>query len=116
MPRLLTRHELLGLYYTIPTTATYEDRLVAYGNAVQSWLSSPASEDPRLPLSSLCLPQRIYGALRRAGYTYVDDVRNATDAQLLSARDFGPKGLRLLRQALSGDAKRRAAEPLSGNA
>jgi DNA-directed RNA polymerase alpha subunit len=108
MSRLLTRHELLGLYYTIPTTATYEDRLVAYGNAVQSWLSSPESEDPRLPLSSLCLPQRIYGALRRAGYTYVDDVRNATDAQLLSARDFGPKGLSLLRDALSaalsGDA------------
>ena len=109
MPRLLNRHELLGLYYTIPTTATYEDRLVAYGNAVQSWLSSPESEDPRSPLSSLCLPQRIYGALRRAGYTYVDDVRNATDAQLLSARDFGPKGLRILRDALSG-----GAQPLSG--
>jgi DNA-directed RNA polymerase alpha subunit len=116
MSRLLTRHQLLSLYHSTFTpgaftTSTYEDRLVAYGNAVQSWLSSPESEDPRLPLSSLCLPQRIYGALRRAGYTYVDDVRNATDAQLLSARDFGPKGLRLLRDALSAAL---SAAPLSG--
>ena len=101
MPRLLNRHELLGLYYTIPTTSTYEDRLVAYGNAVQSWLSSPESDDPRSPLSSLCLPQRIYGALRRAGYVYADELSSLTDKQLLCIKDFGPGSLATLRRALS---------------
>jgi len=100
--RRLTSHQLHSLYNSICLTTTYEGRVVAYGDAVQSWLLNPDAEDPRLPLSALGLPRRIYNALIRAGYTAVDEVRGASDARLLSVRGLGRKGLSILRQALSG--------------
>jgi DNA-directed RNA polymerase alpha subunit len=76
------------------------DRIVAYGNAVQSHLLSPVASSTRLHLSALDLPQLTYGALRRAGYTYTDEVSGLTDAQLLTVRNLGPKGVGLLRDKL----------------
>ena len=96
----LSSQDLLTLYHSIPSTANPEDRIVAYGNAVQSHLLSPVSSSTRLHLSALDLPQLTYGALRRAGYTYTDEVSGLTDAQLLTVRNLGPKGVSLLRDKL----------------
>lgn len=97
-PRRLGPHELLTLYHA--TSGLPEDRIVAYGNAIQSWLLSPEASSPRPRIADLNLPQLVYGALRRAGYTYLDQVSHLTDAQLLSVRNLGPKGLSLLRGKL----------------
>ena len=96
----LSSQDLLTLYHSIPSTANPEDRIVAYGNAVQSHLLSPVASSTRLHLSALDLPQLTYGALRRAGYTYTDEVSGLTDAQLLTVRNLGPKGVSLLRDKL----------------
>jgi hypothetical protein len=99
--RRLSAHALIGLYHSTQPTPNPEDRLVAYGNAVQSWLLSPDATTSRTLLSDLNLPQLTYGALRRAGYTYADEVSGLADAQLLTVRNLGPKGVSLLREALS---------------
>jgi hypothetical protein len=97
----LSSQDLLILYHSLPSTANPVDLIVAYGNAVQSHLLSPVASSTRLHLSALDLPQLTYGALRRAGYTYTDEVSGLTDAQLLTVRNLGPKGVSLLREALS---------------
>jgi hypothetical protein len=102
--RRLSAHALIGLYHSTQPTPNPEDRLVAYGNAVQSWLLSPDATTSRTLLSDLNLPQLTYGALRRAGYTYADEVSGLADAQLLTVRNLGPKGVSLLREALSRHA------------
>lgn len=102
--RRLSAHALIGLYHSTQPSLNLEDRLVAYGNAVQSWLLSPDATTSRTLLSDLNLPQLTYGALRRAGYTYADEVSGLADAQLLTVRNLGPKGVSLLREALSRHA------------
>lgn len=99
--RRLSAHALIGLYHSTQPSLNLEDRLVAYGNAVQSWLLSPDATTSRTLLSDLNLPQLTYGALRRAGYTYADEVSGLADAQLLTVRNLGPKGVSILREALS---------------
>ena len=99
--RRLSAHALIGLYHATQPSLNLEDRLVAYGNAVQSWLLSPDATTSRTLLSDLNLPQLTYGALRRAGYTYADEVSGLADAQLLTVRNLGPKGVSILREALS---------------
>jgi hypothetical protein len=99
-PTPLSTHALLTLYYSLPPGTQLEDRLVAYGLAVQAHCLGPTDPTTRVSLQSLDLPQRIYGALRRAGYVYADEVSCLADKQLLCVKDFGPGSLVTLRKAL----------------
>ena len=99
-PTPLSAHDLLTLYYSLPPGTHLEDRLVAYGLAVQAHCLGPTDPTTRISLQSLDLPQRIYGALRRAGYVYADELSCLADKQLLCVKDFGPGSLATLRRAL----------------
>ncbi len=101
MPTPLSAHDLLTLYYSLPPGTHLEDRLVAYGLAVQAHCLGPTDPTTRISLRSLDVPRRIYGALRRAGYVYADELSSLTDKQLLCIKDFGPGSLATLRRALS---------------
>lgn len=100
-PAPLSAHDLLTLYYSLPPGTHPDDRLVAYGLAVQAHCLGPTDPTTRVSLKSLDLPQRIYGALRRAGYVYADELTGLADKQLLCVKDFGPGSVAILRQALS---------------
>ena len=102
MPTPLSPHDLLHIYYSLPPSNHLEDRIVAFGLAVQAHCLAPADPTTRVHLKSLDLPQRIYGALRRAGYVYADEVSCLEDKQLLCVKDFGPGSLATLRKVLSG--------------
>lgn len=102
MPTPLSAHDLSALYYSLPPGTHLEDRIIAFGLAVQAHCLGPTDPTTRVSLQSLDLPQRIYGALRRAGYVYADEVSCLADKQLLCVKDFGPGSLSTLREALSG--------------
>ena len=101
MPTPLSSHDLLTLYSSLPPGAHLEDRIVAYGLAVQAHCLGPTDPTTRISLRSLDLPRRIYGALRRAGYVYADELSCLADKQLLCIKDVGPGSLATLRRALS---------------
>ena len=101
MPTPLSSHDLLTLYHSLPPKTHLEDRIVAYGLAVQAHCLGPTDPTTRISLRSLDLPRRIYGALRRAGYAYADELSCLTDKQLLCIKDFGPGSLATLRRSLS---------------
>ena len=100
MPTPLSAHDLLTLYSSLPPKTRLEDRIVAYGLAVQAHCLGPTDPTTRISLRSLDLPRRIYGALRRAGYVYADELSCLADKQLLCIKDFGPGSLATLRRAL----------------
>ena len=100
MPTPLSAHDLLTLYSSLPPKTRLEDRVVAFGLAVQAHCLGPTDPTTRISLQSLDLPQRIYGALRRAGYVYADEVSCLADTQLLCVKDFGPGSLATLRRSL----------------
>ena len=99
-PTPLSSHDLSALYHSLPLGAHLEDRVVAFGLAVQAHCLGPTDPTTRISLRSLDLPRRIYGALRRAGYVYADELSCVTDKQLLCVKDFGPGSLATLRRAL----------------
>ena len=101
MPTPLSSHDLLTLYYSLPPGTHLEDRVVAFGLAVQAHCLGPTDPTTRISLQSLDLPQRIYGALRRAGYVYADELSCLTDKQLLCIKDVGRGSVATLRRALS---------------
>ena len=101
MPTPLSSHDLLTLYSSLPPGAHLEDRIVAYGLAVQAHCLGPTDPTTRISLRSLDLPRRIYGALRRAGYVYADELSCLADKQLLCIKDVGPGSLATLRMVLS---------------
>ena len=100
MPTPLSAYDLLTLYSSLPPRTHLEDRVVAFGLAVQAHCLGPTDPTTRISLQSLDLPRRIYGALRRAGYVYADELSRLTDKQLLCVKDFGPGSLATLRRAL----------------
>lgn len=100
-PTPLSSHDLSALYHSLPLGAHLEDRVVAFGLAVQAHCLGPTDPTTRISLRSLDVPRRIYGALRRAGYVYADELSSLTDKQLLCIKDFGPGSLATLRRALS---------------
>jgi hypothetical protein len=54
------------------------------------------------PIEVLELPQGRYGALKRAGYSNVEELEAASDAELLArARQFGIKSLKAVRDCIS---------------
>ena len=99
-PTPLSSHDLSALYHSLPPGTHLEDRVVAFGLAVQAHCLGPTDPTTRISLQSLDLPQRIYGALRRAGYVYADELSCLTDKQLLCVKDIGPGSLATLRRAL----------------
>lgn len=101
MPTPLSSHALLALYSSLPPGTRLEDRVVAFGLAVQAHCLGRTDPTARISLLSLDLPRRIYGALRRAGYVYADEVSCLADKQLLCVKGVGLESLRTLRQALS---------------
>lgn len=100
MPTPLSSHDLLTLYSSLPPGTRLEDRVVAFGLAVQAHCLGPTDPTTRISLRSLDLPRRIYGALRRAGYAYADELSCLTDKQLLCVKDIGRGSVATLRRAL----------------
>jgi DNA-directed RNA polymerase alpha subunit len=100
----LSPQDLLALYWNAPGKG--EDKVLAFAAAIiDHYNPSPIPE--RLALEHLDLPIRTYHALRRAGFTYADQVNRLTDKQLLTARDIGLSSVALIRAAIS----RHAAKP-----
>lgn len=111
----LSSQDLLALYWNAPGKG--EDKVLAFAAAIiDHYNPSPSSE--RLALEHLDLPIRTYHALRRAGFTYVDQVNRLTDKQLLTARDIGLSSVALIRAAIRGHTAKQlsllATEQLSG--
>ncbi len=99
-PTPLSSHDLSALYHSLPPGTHLEDRVVAFGLAVQAHCLGPTDPTTRISLQSLDLPQRIYGALRRAGYVYADEVSCLADKQLLCIKDVGRGSVATLRMVL----------------
>lgn len=59
----------------------------------------------RIPLEDLCLPQLYYGALRRAGLMWVDELQRMSDEELATVRRIGEKGVRVIRERCLGLGK-----------
>lgn len=59
------------------------------------------------PISSLPpgLSQPAIRALAGAGYTRLDQLAKASQAELLKLHGFGPKGIRIIREALAERGK-----------
>ena len=59
------------------------------------------------PISSLPpgLSQPAIHALAGAGYTRLDQLAKASQAELLKLHGFGPKGIRIIREALAERGK-----------
>jgi hypothetical protein len=53
-------------------------------------------------------PQPAYRALQQAGYRTLPDLDGASAESLLALHGFGPRGLRLLREALAAKGLRLA--------
>lgn len=97
-PRRLTPPELESLFYR--HRGDEIDRIVAFGRALADYyLQTPPNN--RIPLSQLPIPQLTYGALRRSGYTYLDEIAQLTDLQLRLIRGIGALGSRRLREIIT---------------
>jgi DNA-directed RNA polymerase alpha subunit len=59
----------------------------------------------RTHLNELDVPTRVYNALRRAGYTYVDELNDLNDETLLFLKNLGPTGVQEVRTALATSNK-----------
>ena len=69
--------------------------MLSFGNAVVNHYCSPPPRE-RIPLAVLQIPQLTYGALRRAGFTYLDEVSHLTDRQLRLIRGIGDHGVQII--------------------
>lgn len=100
----LSPQDLLALYWNAPGKG--EDKVLAFAAAIIDHYS-PSPIPERLTLESLDIPIRTYHALRRAGFTYCDQVSRLTDKQLSTARGIGLSSVALIRAAIN----RHAATP-----
>lgn len=62
-------------------------------------------------LDTVGLSARAYGALRRAGYNTIQQVRRATDEDLLDVRNFGSVHLAEVREKVGRDSRLPDGEP-----
>lgn len=86
MPRP-TPHQALCIWHELPKYQSVEDKVLAFANAIADACLAPP--DRRIPLGDLSIPTAAYGALRRAGYRYVDEIRDMTIEQLTEVKNIG---------------------------
>lgn len=78
------------------------DRVLRFSNELQRTLQSgvaPPLERPEL--STLDIPTMAHGALRRAGYTFIDEVEGLSEQELCKIPRIGPLGAANVREAVA---------------
>ena len=81
-------HEVRRMWYELPSSLSLEDRALALANAVADVCLGVTPG--RAPIEMLDLPTMLgYGALRRAGYRYIDQIQDMTLEQLTEVKGIG---------------------------
>lgn len=87
MPRP-TPHQAICVWHELPQFQHVDDKVVAFANAIaDACLAGPGGR--RVQLGNLDIPMTAYGALRRAGYRYVDEIKDMTYEQLKEVKYIG---------------------------
>jgi DNA-directed RNA polymerase alpha subunit len=86
MPRP-TPHQALCVWHELPQFHHIDDKVVAFANAIAD--AAVAAPSRRIPLGDLDIPMAAYGALRRAGYRYMDEIQDMTIEQLMEIKNVG---------------------------
>lgn len=92
MPPLtaLTPSQVLRLWHRQPRTNEH-NRLIAFSNDLaRTLLQGQIPEQQRVLLNELNLPAMAYNALRRAGYTFIDEVDGLSTRELRLINHVGP--------------------------
>jgi DNA-directed RNA polymerase alpha subunit len=82
--------EARRLWYSLP--GDDDQRIVAFANAIADRLHRGPRPRQRIALDALDLGMLWYGALRRAGYEYVDEIAPLTYADLKTIKHIGHHG------------------------
>ena len=94
--------EARRLWYSLP--GDIEQRVIAFANAIAERLQRQ-QPGHRIHLQELELPALWYGALRRAGYEFVDEVEDLSYADLRTLRHVGHHGAMTILDAVQSTAK-----------
>ena len=95
--RELTTGQALTLWKSLP--GSEPERVIAFAHELMLLCSEPP-EELRIRIDELGLSSRARGALKRAGYNYVDQVVGLSDEELLMLRNIGYQALGEIRWAL----------------
>lgn len=95
--RRLSPIEARRLWYSLP--GDDDQRIVAFANAIADRLQSHRQRH-RIHLQDLGLPTLWYGALRRAGYEFLDEVVGLSYADLKTLKHVGHRGARVILEAV----------------
>lgn len=95
--RELTTGQALTLWKSLPGNEA--ERVIAFAHELMIICSDPP-EELRISIDELGLSSRAWGALKRAGYNYVDQVVGLTDEELLMLRNVGYQSVEEIRWAL----------------
>lgn len=96
--RELTTGQALTLWKSLP--GSEPERVIAFAHELMLLCSEPP-EELRIRIDELGLSSRAWGALKRAGYDYIDQVVGLSDDDLLMLRNIGYQGLEEIRGALA---------------
>lgn len=103
--RRLSPIEARRLWYSLP--GDVDTRVVAFANAIADQMLVTGLAH-RIHLQELELPTLWYGALRRAGYEFVDEVVGLSYADLKTLKHVGHRGAMVILDAVQA-ATRAAA-------
>lgn len=91
----------IGLWYRLRRMPE-PDRVLRFSNEIQRTLQTGAVPEPdRAELSCLEIPTLAHGALRRAGFTFIDEVEGLREEELCRIPRIGPVCAALIRQAVA---------------
>lgn len=97
----LTPSQVLRLWHRQPRTNEH-NRLIAFSNDLaRTLLQGQIPEQQRVLLNELNLPTLAYNALRRAGYTYIDEVAGLSARELQLINHVGPGLAQTIHKALA---------------
>ena len=90
--------EIRRIWYSLPFDGY--TKIIAFGNAITDKLLETPPDRNRIHLQDLNLPALWYGALRRAGYEFVDEVEGMRRADLMTLKHVGERGAAVILEAI----------------
>jgi hypothetical protein len=99
----ITPSEVLHLWHAQSSRHCHEhSRLIAFSHALVRHLQdcSPSDEE-RTPLSDLNLPTGVHNALRRGGFSYIDEIDGLSPDELLMVNHVGAASVCCIHEALA---------------
>lgn len=106
----LTPSQILHLWHQRPRT-NHHSRVIAFANDLQRAIHTGHLPQVELtPLSELGLPTGTYNALRRAGYSFIEEIEAMPAQELLLVNLIGVSSIRYIKEALGRWKLARRAE------